>query len=196
MWQARFRLGSRPSNADTTRLCILKRRRCLSSWAGHPGCPSHYLAHNSTEFPSSSSLLSLCQPQVHWEACLDFCSKYWLHLSESSLQTAAKINVGIAGPVYTSNSLMKSSSRIKAMKLPHARKLQVNHWNQGWTGLQGTHVSSRQNPEPRTGTAKASGSRWPQDESAPCRHSWGARQHGSKMGFIQDEDKCLHCCVF
>lgn len=49
--------------------------------------------------------MSLCQPQIHWEACLDFCTKYWFHPSEGSLQTAAKTNVRTVGPVYTRNSL-------------------------------------------------------------------------------------------
>lgn len=39
MWQARFRVRSRTCNADTTQLCILKRRGCLSSLSRAPCLP-------------------------------------------------------------------------------------------------------------------------------------------------------------
>lgn len=122
MWQAGFRPGGRARNADTQSFAFWTGDEAPAAKQGTLAAPT--TTWSITAFPSSSSLMSLGQPQIQWEAWLDFCCKYWFHLSESSLQTAARINVGRAGPVCTSNWLMTSSCSIKAMKVATCQETQ------------------------------------------------------------------------
>lgn len=95
--------------------------------------------------------MSLCQPQIHWEACLDLCSKYqddfsfqesclarsedWQAVScllcESSLQTAPRINVGMTGSTYASKSSKKHTAHsVGSYFLQLLHNLKFSVWEQ------------------------------------------------------------------